>query len=111
MARLRMPRTVGRTGRAERCHRAPAGYPWRIRVDAVFELGPDGLSEHVAATNESADAAPFGVGGHPYLAPGPIAANALNEWTLELPAEEVLLVTPDRMLPTCTVKVEQHDGG
>jgi aldose 1-epimerase len=73
------------------------GYPWRIRIETTFSLDGDGLTQTVTATNESADAAPWGTGPHPYLVAGP---GHVDDWTLDLPAAEVLAVTPDRLIPT-----------
>jgi len=72
------------------------GYPWRVRVRTRYRLAEDGLTQSVTATNESADAAPFGTGPHPYLYAGP---GGLNSWSFTLPAEQVLAVTPDRLAP------------
>lgn len=72
------------------------GYPWRIRVETTFALGAGGLSQSVHATNASAESAPFGTGPHPYLVAG---GAPLDEWTFELPAAQVLEVTPDRLAP------------
>lgn len=84
------------------------GYPWRVRIETAFALGPDGLTQTVRATNESPDAgAPFGTGPHPYLVAGP---SALDEWTLELPAETVLEVTPDRLSPIALHPVAELDA-
>ncbi|MFS0894671.1 aldose 1-epimerase family protein [Microbacterium sp. 179-I 3D3 NHS] len=83
------------------------GYPWRVRIDVTYRLTPDGLRHDITATNESPDAAPVGLGGHPYLvagAPGPRRIDALQ---LSVPAEEVLLVSPDRLLPTRSVAVAE----
>jgi aldose 1-epimerase len=87
------------------------GYPLRVRVDAVFALDADGLQQRIVATNESGDAAPFGLGGHPYLTVGRVTARAIDECVLELNADEVLLVSTDRMLPTGIAKVETYEGG
>lgn len=72
-------------------------YPWRVVVEVLFTLDADGLTQTVTATNESADAAPWGTGPHPYLVAG---AGTVDDWTLTLPADEVLAVTPDRLIPT-----------
>ncbi|WP_425838160.1 aldose 1-epimerase family protein [Microbacterium sp. PA5] len=79
------------------------GYPWRVRVETRYELSAAGLSQTVTARNESATAAPFGTGPHPYLVAGP---HPLDEWTLSLPADRVLQTTPDRLSPTELVGVE-----
>lgn len=78
-------------------------YPWRIVVTTTFALGPDGLTQTVSARNESADEAPWGTGPHPYLVAGD---GRVDGWTLELPAEKVLEVTPDRLIPIDLVDVD-----
>ncbi|MDJ1114620.1 aldose 1-epimerase family protein [Microbacterium dauci] len=83
-----------------------SGYPWRVRVETTYELGDDGLTQTVRATNESATAAPFGTGPHPYVIAGPAP---LDEWTLALPAASVLEVTPDRLSPVALHPVETHE--
>jgi aldose 1-epimerase len=87
------------------------GYPWRVRLDVVFALDADGLTQEVTATNESAGAAPFGVGGHPYLVAGTASANAIDDWMLELPAGRVLAVSADRLLPTGIAGVSEYEDG
>ena len=82
------------------------GYPWRIVIETTFTLDADGLTQTVRATNESPDAAPWGTGPHPYLVAG---AGTVDDWTLELPAEQVLEVTPDRLLPTRVRPVDADD--
>lgn len=84
------------------------GYPWRVQVEVVFAISASGLEQVVRATNLSADPAPFGVGGHPYLLAGPQRRSAVDGWRLEVPADEVLLVSADRLLPTARIAV---DGG
>lgn len=75
---------------------AQTAYPWRIDIRTTFTLTAEGLTQTVVATNESASAAPFGTGPHPYLVAGP---GRVDDWTLELPADQVLAVTPDRLIP------------
>lgn len=87
------------------------GYPWRLRLDVSFRVGAEGLSQEVVATNESPDAAPVGLGGHPVLVAGSPARGAIEDWTLEIPAEEVLLVDDVRLLPVGSVEVAAHAGG
>ncbi|GAA3910591.1 aldose 1-epimerase family protein [Microbacterium invictum] len=87
---------------------AQTGYPWRLCIETTFALGADGLTQTVRATNESGDApAPFGTGPHPYLVAGP---GALDSWTFELPAAQVLDVTPDRLSPVALHPVEGLDA-
>lgn len=82
---------------------AQTGYPWTVRVETTYRLGVDGLTQSVRAVNESADAAPFGTGPHPYLVAG---SAPLDAWTLALPAGQVLEVTPDRLAPVELVPVD-----
>lgn len=81
-------------------------YPWRVVVTTTFALGPDGLTQTVTARNESDEPAPWGTGPHPYLVAG---EGRVDGWTLELPAEQVLAVTPDRLIPTELVAVDADD--
>lgn len=83
-------------------------YPWRIVVTTTFALGPDGLTQTVIARNDSVEPAPWGTGPHPYLVAGP---GRVDDWTLELPAADVLEVTPDRLIPTELVAVDSADPG
>ncbi|MBU4465214.1 MAG: galactose mutarotase, partial [Actinobacteria bacterium] len=46
-------------------------------------------------------------GPHPYLVAG---AGTVDDWTFELPAEEVLQVTPDRLAPTELRAVDADDA-
>lgn len=81
-------------------------YPWRLIVTSTFTLGQDGLTQTVTARNDSAEPAPWGTGPHPYLVAGD---GRVDEWTLELPAEQVLAVTDDRLIPTELVAVDAED--
>lgn len=79
------------------------GYPWRARAEVTYRLTGAGLEQTVRAVNESATPAPFGTGPHPYLVAGP---GRVDDWTLELPAAQVLSVTPDRLVPTALEAVD-----
>lgn len=81
-------------------------YPWRVRVETTYRLGADGLTQSVRFENVGADAAPVGTGPHPYLVAG---AGPLDTWTLELPASDVLEVTPDRLSPVTLRDVADYD--
>lgn len=80
-----------------------AGYPWRLLVRTCYALSPEGLTQTVRAENLSGAPAPFGTGPHPYLVAG---EGRVDDWTLELPASQVLSVTPDRLVPTRLGPVE-----
>jgi aldose 1-epimerase len=79
------------------------GYPWRVTVAAAFALSSQGLTQTVTARNESATPAPWGTAPHPYLVGGD---GRVDDWTLTLPAAEVLEVTADRLVPTRLSPVE-----
>ncbi len=81
------------------------GYPFRIEVAVEFRLDSDGVNQTVTARNIGADAAPWGTGPHPYLVGGD---GRVDDWTLTLPASEVLTVTPDRLSPVAVEAVDQH---
>jgi aldose 1-epimerase len=86
------------------------GYPWKVKLDVKFELNGSGLTQTVTATNESCAPAPIGLGWHPYLLAGPAQDNSIDDWFLELPADEVLLVDQERLLPKDTVSVQLDRG-
>lgn len=75
------------------------GYPHRLAIEAAYTLSEQGLTWRISATNisDGTAAAPYGVGPHPYLVAG---NGTVDGWTLELPAAQILSVTPDRLLPT-----------
>lgn len=80
-------------------------YPGDLDINVAYSLSGDGLRGTVTAVNTGAQAAPYGVCPHPYLVAGPAP---LDEWSLELPADAYLQVTPDRLLPVAVRQVE-HD--
>lgn len=82
-----------------------AGYPYRVEVEVEYRLGDDGLTQTVTARNLGSDAAPWGTGPHPYLVAGP---GRVDDWTLSLPASEVLTVTADRLSPVAVESVDAH---
>ncbi|MHA7984603.1 aldose 1-epimerase family protein [Rathayibacter sp. CAU 1779] len=81
---------------------AQQGYSHRIDLTVVFRLSDDGLFSSVTARNTGADAAPFGTGPHPYLVAG---SGHVDDWTMLLPASEILTVTPDRLSPVALADV------
>ncbi|MGD8193364.1 aldose 1-epimerase family protein [Herbiconiux sp. P18] len=84
------------------------GYPHRIELAVEYTLDEAGLRQTVTARNLSESPAPYGTGPHPYLVAGP---GLVDDWTLELPASEVLTVTPDRLIPVAVVEVAYDQGG
>jgi aldose 1-epimerase len=79
------------------------GYPFEVEVRARYVLDDDGLTCTVTANNLGDATAPFGVAAHPYLMAGP---GPVDGWTLDLPATQVLEVTPERLVPTGLRAVE-----
>ncbi|MGF2948748.1 aldose 1-epimerase family protein [Microbacterium alcoholitolerans] len=82
-----------------------AGYPFRVEVEVEYRVADDGLTQTVTARNLGSDAAPWGTGPHPYLVAGP---GRVDDWTLSLPASEVLTVTEDRLSPVAVESVDAH---
>jgi aldose 1-epimerase len=84
-----------------------SGYPFRLEVEVGFDVSELGLAITLAATNTGPDPAPYGASIHPYLVPGP---GRVDDWYLEMPADSVLTVTPDRLIPQEVVSVTELDG-
>lgn len=82
---------------------AQDGYPFPLDVSVRFELDDDGLLSTVTATNAGAVDAPFGTGPHPYLVGGD---GRVDDWSVTIPADEVLEVTEDRLIPTGLAPVD-----
>jgi len=76
---------------------AQTGYPFRVAVRVEYRLDDQGLHTSVTGTNTADGSAPWGTGPHPYLVAGP---GPVDAWTVTVPAETVLEVTPDRLAPT-----------
>ena len=76
-----------------------SGYPFRLAAAIDYVLSVDGLESTVRVRNVGNEAAPFGVGLHPYLAVGGTADGDIGDADLELPAR-TLLVVDDGGLPT-----------
>ncbi|MBO1750880.1 aldose 1-epimerase family protein [Actinotalea sp. BY-33] len=78
---------------------APSGgYPFDLLLRVTYRLTATGLHVQTVATNLGAAAAPYGVGFHPWLSPGP---GTLDECTMSLDARTRVTVD-DRLLPTGT---------
>ncbi|MGD8166318.1 aldose 1-epimerase family protein [Herbiconiux sp. P16] len=87
---------------------AQTGYPHRLELQVDYRLDENGLQQTVTARNPGTEPAPFGTGPHPYLVAG---AGHVDDWTLSLPADEVLTVTPERLIPIGLSQVAVEDGG
>jgi aldose 1-epimerase len=75
---------------------AQTGYPHPLRVEVEYLLTDDGLETRITTTNVGDSRAPYGASAHPYLVAGP---GRVDDWTLELAADEVLEVDPERLIP------------
>ncbi len=73
---------------------AQPGYPWPLTLTTRWSVSSYGMRVEHSATNLGQDAAPFGLGCHPYLK----LSGAVDDWTLHLPARTVLR-TDERSLP------------
>jgi aldose 1-epimerase len=78
------------------------GYPFHLDLTMTYTLDSDGLTGQLTAVNAGDVEAPYGSAPHPYLVAGP---GHVDDWSLELPAERYLEVTPDRLLPRQVVPV------
>lgn len=72
------------------------GYPFEIALHVAYTLGRRGLTCAARWVNTGRAAAPFGLGFHPYLRPGP---SPLSEWRLSVPATSVMDTDPRTRLP------------
>ena len=82
---------------------ATDAYPFQLDLRISYSITPGGLLTTVEAENSGPGIAPYGVCPHPYLRAG---HSALDTWTLTLPAEEFLQVSPDRLLPLALENVD-----
>ncbi len=73
------------------------GYPFALDYRISYSLAADGMSILLETKNISGKTAPFGASIHPYLIADP--RSTVNEWQLELPAEQYMNVDPKRLLP------------
>ncbi|GAB4076137.1 aldose 1-epimerase family protein [Nostocoides australiense] len=73
-------------------------YPWPLTITAGYRLDEvTGLTWTVSAHNDGDEAAPVGLGVHPYaVAP----AGEVDDWTLTFDAARIQLATADRLVPT-----------
>lgn len=84
------------------------GYPFPLTVATRYELGQAGLEVTTTGTNTGETDAPYGVGFHPWLSPGP---GSLDDAVLELDVAQWVR-TDDRLLPTGAEDVpEEFDFG
>jgi aldose 1-epimerase len=84
---------------------AQPGYPWSLRLQTTWSVGPAGLTAEHEVTNLSATGCPFGFSVHPYLT---VPGVAIDDLTLKLPARNRLLVD-GRLLPIGAARVAGGD--
>lgn len=90
-----------------------SGYPFQVRVTVEFVLDERGLTQTVTGTNLGREAAPWGVGFHPYLVAdgtevGRAQLSPVDSWTLSLPAAQMLRASDDRLLPLGVEPISEH---
>jgi aldose 1-epimerase len=85
-----------------RIHPQP-GWPGTLEAIITQQVGEDGLTVTVEATNIGAEELPFGYGAHPYLTVG---ESTVDEVSITAPADSYLEVD-ERLLPT---KLSAVDG-
>jgi aldose 1-epimerase len=86
----------------------PPGYPFRLLLELAYSVGRDGVRCDARWTNAGDQIAPFGLGFHPYLRPGP---SPLDEWMLSVPAGEVMDSDPTTKLPRTARRSSEEDFG
>ncbi|MEO3936485.1 aldose 1-epimerase family protein [Dermatophilaceae bacterium Soc4.6] len=85
-----------------RLHPQP-GWDWVLDLATTYTLTEAGLEVTTSAVNRSSTRAPYGYGAHPYLHVGD---TPLDDLSLTLPGSSFLEVTPDRLLPVATHRVD-----
>ncbi len=85
--------------------RPQPGWEWSLDLSVTYALTPQGLIVTPRARNVGTEAAPFGVGAHPYLSVG---EDRVDEVKLGIPAAS-LLELDDRLLPTGVAAVDGTD--
>lgn len=78
------------------------GYPFLLTLQARYQLDRNGLRIVVSARNDGPTDAPYGVSIHPWLT---AATGNVSEWTLTIPADEILTID-DQWSPTGVQEVQ-----
>ncbi len=72
------------------------GYPFLLDFRANYLLSDAGLTFTLTAVNAGDTPAPYGGSCHPYLVAG---GGDVDEWTVQVAADQYLSVDPERLLP------------
>lgn len=78
-------------------------YPFKLYIEVRYRVDEEGLHGTVRSTNRGTGTAPYGVCPHPYLVAGEAP---LDEWSVRIPAAEIMLVGSERMVPGEVVPVD-----
>lgn len=81
------------------------GYPFDLEVEVRYRVDRHGLHTEVVARNIGDEGAPYGTGPHPYLRGG---RGRVDDWTVEVPADRIVEVDAERLLPTGMVPTDGH---
>ncbi|WP_062466339.1 aldose 1-epimerase family protein [Demequina maris] len=81
---------------------ASPGYPFQLALETTYALSDEGLTITTVARNRGNAPLPYGVGFHPWFAPG---GTPLDECTLQLNAASRVTVD-ERLLPADVVPVD-----
>ena len=84
-----------------------AAYPSSLQMKVRYRLSERGLEWRLRAKNIGEKQVPYGASIHPYLVAE--SGSKVNDWLLELPAEEVLKVDLERLLPIELRRVDREE--
>ena len=82
-------------------------YPSTLQLLVRYQLNKDGLTWSLAAKNIGTEKAPYGASIHPYLVAQP--DEHVDDWVLTLPADTVLDVDEERLLPLDLLPVAEKN--
>lgn len=78
-------------------------YPTTLKMTVEYQLNQIGLIWSLSAKNVGTASVPYGASIHPYLIAG--SEGRVDDWVLRIPADEVLDVDSERLLPLDLVSV------
>ena len=88
------------------------GYPFALRLQVEYSLSEDGLTVQTAAENVGAEACPFGLGHHPYLAASPTVDTLVVRVQAHEPGDlREARALGDLQLDTTYVRLDRHADG